>query len=152
MTSLQTHVSLGLPGLPADRRDQVVRRIAREGHVRRSTAERWFEELLKFLDVCAHERGPVSPPRRVDKAWHVFVLFTRDYRSYCEARHGAFIHHDPMEKPDSEAYERAYLWAEERYGDLPRRIWPPPASRSGGWGIGGCSGGVCGGGGCGGGC
>ena len=153
MTSLQTNFSRDLPGLPADRRDQIVRRIARDEHVRRSTAERWFEETLKFLDACANEGAPVSPPRRVDRAWHVFILFTRDYRSYCTARHGVLIHHDPMEKPNSEAYERAYLWVEEHYGALPRRIWPPPASRcSGGWGFGGgCVAGGCGGGGCGGG-
>ena len=151
MASLQTQLSVGLPGLPADRLDQVVCRIAREGHVRRSTAARWFDELLKFLDVCANTDVTVSPPPRVDKAWHVFILFTRDYRSFCAARHGTFIHHDPTEKEDAEAYERAYLAAEALYGDLPRRIWPPPASRSGGWGMGGCGAG-CGGGGCGGGC
>jgi hypothetical protein len=150
MASPRTQLSVGLPGLPADRLDQVVRRIARESHVRRSTAAGWFDELVKFLDVCASADEPVAPSPRVDKAWHVFILFTRDYRSYCAASHGAFIHHDPMETKDEEAYERAYLAAEARYGFLPRRIWPPPASRSG-WGMGGCGGVGCGGG-CGGGC
>jgi uncharacterized membrane protein YgcG len=153
---------LGIPGLPADRRDQIVRRIARDSHVRRRTAARWFDELLKFLDVCAHAASPLSPPPRVDKAWHVFILFTRDYRSYCHARHGTFIHHDPMEAKDAEAYERAYLFAEARYGKLSRHVWPQPLSQAsgrrfggglGGGGIGGLcgGGGGCGGGGCGGG-
>ena len=145
--------SLGLHGLPRDRLDQVVHRIARDHRVRRATAARWFEELDKFLVVCATTKGPVSPPPRVDKAWHTFILFTRDYASYCGASHGRFIHHDPFEKPDAEAYERTYLAAETRFGSLERRIWPPPESRSGGWGFGGgYVGGGCGGGGCGGGC
>jgi hypothetical protein len=129
--------------------EHVVRRIAKDHHVRRRTAARWFEELDKFLDVCATSEEAVSPPPRVDKAWHVFILFTRDYASYCVARHGRFIHHDPYEKSDSKAYERAYLAATVRHGRLDRRVWPGPASGSGfGGGCGfGCGGGGCGGGG-----
>ena len=151
MATTDTQFSLGLPGLPSDRLDQVVRRIARDHHVRKATATLWFEELDKFLTVCASADAPVSPPPRVDKAWHTFILFTRDYAFYCGASHGRFIHHDPFDEPDAGAYERAYVDAEARYGHLHRRVWPPPASRSGGWGFGGGGVGVCGGGG-GGGC
>lgn len=150
MTTSDRQPSRNLPGLPSHRRDQIVRRIARDHHVRRATAERWFQELDKFLNICAFAEEPVSPPPRVDKAWHTFILFTRDYASYCASRHGIFIHHDPYEKGDRQAYERAYREALVRHGDLPRGIWPAPGTQSGGWGIGG-GGGGCGGGGCGGG-
>jgi hypothetical protein len=149
MATSKRQLTRDLPGLPSHRRDQVVRRIARDHHVRRATAERWFEELDKFLNICAFAGAPVSPPSRVDKAWHTFILFTRDYASYCASRHGIFIHHDPYEKSDAQAYERAYRAAQARHGDLPRAIWPAPGTQSGGWGIGGgCGGGGCGGGGC----
>jgi len=50
----------------------------------------------------------ISPPEPVDKAWHAFVLHTRDYEAYCRERFGRVIHHQPAEAPDPEAYRRAY--------------------------------------------
>jgi hypothetical protein len=136
----------------------VVRRIARDERIRNRTAERRFVEMLKFLDVCAHAKRTVSPPARVDGAWHCFILFTRDYAAYCQQRFGRFIHHEPMEAGDTRAYKRAYDEATERYGKLDRRIWPRPRD-AGIPLIGACFagadnsgfGGGCGGGGCGGG-
>lgn len=149
----------------ADRYAAVVRRIAAENHVRGRTARRWFEEMLKFLDVCHATDETVSPSPRVDKAWHAFLLFTEDYASYCDERFGCFIHHGPMESSDPAAYKRAYRQARLRYGQLDPRAWPRPraAGRFGRgsdgsrWApdevgdSGGCGGGGCGGGGCGGG-
>jgi hypothetical protein len=136
----------------------VVRRIAREEHVRTRTAERRFVEMLKFLDVCAQAEETVSPPTRVDGAWHCFILFTRDYAAYCQRRFGRFIHHEPMESRDTKAYKRAYGDATARFGELDRRIWPRPRDTGMAW-FGACvagsdnsgCGGGCRGGGCGGG-
>jgi hypothetical protein len=133
----------------------VIRRIARDERIRTRTAERRFVEMLKFLDVCAGAEKTVSPPTRVDGAWHCFILFTRDYAAYCQERFGRFIHHEPTESEDPLAYERAYDEATERFGELDRRIWRRPNHSwvpgfGGCFGVGGCGGG-CGGGGCGGG-
>jgi hypothetical protein len=146
------------PKHAAQRYAHVVRRIARDERIRMRTAERRFVEMLKFLDVCAAARTTVSPPARVDGAWHCFMLFTRDYAAYCQNRFGRFIHHDPMDSGGSLGYKRAYDEATERFGTLDRRIWPRPheslipwiGTCFGGGGNAGCSGG-CGGGGCGGG-
>lgn len=144
----------------ADRYAAVVRRIAAENHVRKQTARRWFKEMLKFLDVCHAAEETVSPSPKVDKAWHAFLLFTRDYASYCDERFGCFIHHEPMDSSDPVAYQRAYLEAQLPYGELDPRVWPEPRSaRRSRWGAGGPVGACvgagdsagCGGGGCGGG-
>jgi len=154
----------------AERYAAVILRIASDMRVSRQGAHRRFVELLKFLDVCALSSQTVSPPPRVDHAWHEFIVFTRDYAEYCEERFGAFLHHDPTEAKDHEAYERAYDEATLRFGQLDRRIWPRPRAGSGGRGgggsfgigggdgggwfggvFGGDGGGGCGGGGCGGG-
>lgn len=137
-----------------DRYAHVIRRIAREERIRKRTATRSFLEMLKFLDVAAQADGRVSPPKRVDAAWHCFVLFTREYAEYCESRFGRFIHHEPMESEDRVAYQRAYEDATARFGTLDRRIWPHPGDSWILWFGGGCfTGGGCsgGGGGCGGG-
>jgi hypothetical protein len=146
------------PARVTQRYADVVRRIAREEHIRLRTAQRRFVEMLKFLDVCAGAKKTVSPPARVDGAWHCFILFTRDYAAYCEERFGRFIHHEPMESGDTKAYKHAYDEATVRFGTLDRRIWPRPHDSGHAWmgawfGGGdhpGCGGG-CGGGGCGGG-
>jgi hypothetical protein len=31
----------------------------------------------------------------VDRLWHVFLTFTRDYAAFCQAVAGRFIHHRP---------------------------------------------------------
>jgi hypothetical protein len=146
------------PERATQRYAHVVRRIARDEHVRTRTAERRFVEMLKFLDVCALAKETVSPPPRVAGAWHCFVLFTRDYAAYCQERFGRFIHHEPMESGDPKAYKRAYDEATVRFGELDRRVWRRPSDSwipwfgacAGGGGTSSCGGG-CGGGGCGGG-
>jgi hypothetical protein len=89
------------PERAARRYAHVIRRIARNERIRTRTAERRFVEMLKFLDVCAHAERTVSPPARVDGAWHRFILLTRDYAEYCEKRFGRFIHHEPTESRDT---------------------------------------------------
>jgi hypothetical protein len=146
------------PDYATQRYAHVVQRIARDEHIRKRTAERRFVEMLKFLDVCACADSGVSPPARIDGAWHCFILFTRDYAAYCNERFGRFIHHEPMESRDIYAYKRAYDDATVRFGKLDRRIWPRPRDAGitwarpcfGGGSSSGCAGG-CGGGGCGGG-
>ena len=130
------------------RYDRVIRRIAKDKRIRRRSAERRFTEMLKFLDLCAASSEPIAPPPKVDDAWHVFVLFTREYAGYCERRFGFFLHHDPTETRDQEAYARAYEMVTARFNPPDRRVWHAPYSGGGFWG--GCGGGGCGGG-CGGG-
>jgi len=158
--------ALTLPDLDTEtaveRYAAVIRRIARDKRIPTGRARKRFVEMLKFLDVCALAEQTVSPPPRVDDAWHAFLVFTRDYAAYCEDRFGFFIHHNPTESSDTLAYRRAYTQTGERFGALDRRVWPRPRAggggggspSSGGW-FGdflGCGGGGCGGGGCGGGC
>lgn len=153
-----------LPALDTDsvveRYPAVIRRIGRDKRISTREARRRFVEMIKFLDICALAEQTVSPPPRVDDAWHAFLVFTRNYAAYCEDRFGFLIHHDPTDSSDALAYERAYTAARERFGTLDRRVWPRPRAGGGGGGASGggwfgdlfgCTGGGCGGGGCGGG-
>ena len=130
----------------------VIRRLARTRRIRRASATRRFVEMLKFLDACAGSGRVLSPPPRVDDAWHVFILFTREYADYCEQRFGRFIHHEPTEAKNPVAYKMAREEVSRRFGEVDRRIWPE--CRAGFWvdGLGGDGGGGCAGAGCGGGC
>jgi hypothetical protein len=37
------------------------------------------------------------PSQVVDVAWHEFILFTREYRAFCQRGLGRFLHHVPAE-------------------------------------------------------
>jgi hypothetical protein len=74
---------------------EVVLRIAEKLSCSRSTAEEVFGEMKQYLARSAAGAGPSSPTRKVDIAWHEFILFTRDYRDFCREHFGRFVHHVP---------------------------------------------------------
>jgi uncharacterized membrane protein YgcG len=146
-----------LPDELAERYPSIVKRIARERFVRKGTAARWLHETLKFLDLCATSDVILVPSKRVDHAWHVFILHTREYDDWCRQRYGEYVHHTPTDETDLDAYRRTLDLLEERFGGRDRKVWPRPKGNGGGQTGAGC-GGSCGSGadgggsGCGGGC
>ena len=120
----------GAPDLPPPSysNDAVIARIEREEGVDRDTARAWFREMLIFLDLCARSDRLLSPPPDVDKAWHAFLLNTRDYETYCLERFGRVIHHQPSGEPDPGAYRRAYRMRRGYSGVTPDPLlWTVPA-------------------------
>jgi hypothetical protein len=131
------------PELLQQRYPSIIKRISRERMVRKTTAARWLHETMKFLDLCAGSAEELAPSKRVDHAWHEFLLHTREYEQWCHDRYRQYIHHTPMDSPDGDAYGRTLDLLEARYGERDRKIWPRRK---------GSAGGACGGGGCGGSC
>lgn len=164
---------------PSYSNEAVLARIEKEEGVDRETARAWFGEMLIFLDLCARSDKLLAPPPDVDRAWHAFLLHSRDYEAYCRERFGKVIHHQPGDEPDPAAYKRAYkrrqeyggsdtgnayLWATPAFvgsdGDSSHGDWEGSSSGDAGSGDSGSSGdsgggdsggSSCGGGGCGGG-
>lgn len=62
----------------------------------RAGAGALFLELKKylFLAACAKASMPMMSAL-VDAAWHQFILFTEEYRDFCERELGSFQHHGP---------------------------------------------------------
>jgi hypothetical protein len=108
----------------------VIDRIERDGGVDHDTAVLWWNEMLLFLDMVAVSKEFVSPPEPVDLAWHAFILHTQDYESYCRARYGRIIHHQPTGKPDPKAYGRAYERRSAYSTPVDNTIWPVPVVAS----------------------
>lgn len=49
-----------------------------------------------FLAYLMSGRQFVSMPSQVaDDLWHEFILYTREYKSFCDKAFGAFLHHTP---------------------------------------------------------
>jgi hypothetical protein len=78
--------------------DFVEQRLIKKGGFDEATAKIAVEELKKFLYICAVEDDKpiamISPI--VDEAWHTFILFTKEYESFCCNIVGRFLHHRPI--------------------------------------------------------
>ena len=54
-----------------------------------------LQEVVKFLYLVAYFEQKLTPSEPVDKVWHEFILFTREYARFCENHFDRFIHHSP---------------------------------------------------------
>jgi hypothetical protein len=58
-----------------------------------------FDSLRSFFLISYKaKRKPVAMPSQVvDVAWHEFILFTKQYETFCKRAMGRFLHHTPTE-------------------------------------------------------
>ncbi len=90
-------------------------------------AKQYFEELEKFLFLCARNDRPYVPSPAVDSVWHDFIVHTRDYHLFCNENFGHFIHHVPQRDGSAnlkEHYVATIGALEEVFGKVDHSIWP----------------------------
>lgn len=89
----------------------VVARFQKDFPQKAALAENLFKDLLRFFwGTKRHEIDRRSNPqnseldfvfimddemRDIDQMWHIFLLYTRDYMSFCETYFGEYLHHQP---------------------------------------------------------
>lgn len=115
---------------------RLIKRYATDYRVSEDTARQRFIGLKQFLTVCAMMPGAKITSDTIDSMWHTFLLFTSDYRQFCESYLGRFIHHEPFEVPNPGAYIDTRHFAEQLFGPLNPELWPISAK-------GDCSSGCC---------
>lgn len=83
--------------------------------------------LKQYFIVCHKAGGKMvaMPSQVVDVAWHEFILFTREYKVFCEKALGRFLHHTPaeaMKKPThaQQSIKRAWRLACREQGINPK--------------------------------
>lgn len=86
-----------------------------------------FQALAEYFHLCrmAGQRMVSMPSQVVDDAWHEFILFTRNYDTFCHKGLGRFLHHIPAESMSSptqaqDGIKRAWNLACRREGINPR--------------------------------
>jgi hypothetical protein len=101
------------------RNPAVVARFAEAWPVSVPDAEDVFAETLRWLWLGDRIRSDetrasfalvITPGLRIiDEMWHTFLLFTREYRSFCQDHFGAFLDHGPttVEEHAQAAADRA---------------------------------------------
>lgn len=76
----------------------VIEKYSEEFNLSLSDAEFHFKGMIKFLITCSKSKMPCYPNAILDNMWHTFILFTRDYYTFCNSYLGQFIHHVPMKR------------------------------------------------------
>jgi hypothetical protein len=112
----------------------ILRKFCIEHDVSEQTADDYFMELKKFLYLCANTNQTLAPSVEIDKIWHTFILFTKEYRNYCTQFLGKFIDHvpevDQEEQVDIMPKENCLLNTLELYklvfGDINNDVWKVP--------------------------
>jgi len=142
--------------------ERVLKRYDDEEELSLAAAREHEQELKRFLALCAMNpethygmKGPI------DKLWHTFIIFTRDYHLFCREVAGRYLHHEPTDEEakragdSGESYKRFLNDYRIHFGEPPAHLWlkllePGDLSRGDGASCGnacGCSpGGSCDGG------
>ncbi len=98
----------------------LIARFVEEHHVPESYAQELFVETKKWLWLCNANsvEGARAPliiypfMGALDEMWHSFILFSKDYATFCDDFFGEFIHHSPT-PPREKAQHRDRLAADE---------------------------------------
>ena len=101
-----------------------------EGHFLNNNYTVWgrvVEGMREYFHVCniGRHRMIAMPSQAVDVAWHEFILFTREYKKFCDKALGRFLHHTPAEAMASQTeaqkgIQRAWKISCAREGIAPR--------------------------------
>ena len=122
-----------LPSVLSYTNELVVIKYARTHKIDINTAKKHFQDLKKFLLLCAVSNANQTPSQKLDDLWHTFILFTIDYQKFCIQYLGKFIHHVPEVHIDETVtskspsiYIKTYKFAKKHFGDLSEDLWPAP--------------------------
>ena len=118
-------------------------RLARENGWTPAYAGRVIDEYRKFAFLSVAAGHGVTPSKPVDEAWHLHLLYTRNYwEEFCPKALGRPLHHNPSggTAEDETKYEGWYEQTLESYqrlfgGPPPGDIWlndqsPPKPKRA----------------------
>lgn len=84
-------------GMTRYRNDLLINKLCASLSLSKRDANLLFDDLKRFIALCATEFEPLAPPRVVDEGWHYFILQTKDYAAFCDEFCGRFIHHQPAD-------------------------------------------------------
>lgn len=102
-------------------------RFERDFYASREEAQQCFHGLKQFFVVCTQKSGYKVVSEPIDRMWHTFLLFTKDYREFCNGYLGRFIDHAPFETPMPSAYLETRAVAEKIFGQLDPHLWSTAA-------------------------
>ena len=128
---MQTEIRREIPKSVSDvlsyQHDRLIQRHSMDHEIPLEEANRRFTALKEFMIVCAVKPGYKVTSDPIDSMWHTFLLFTKDYKNFCEENLGMFINHAPFETAAPSAYLETRAFAQEFFGHLDEELWSPKA-------------------------
>jgi hypothetical protein len=109
------------------RHERLLQRYVADNCTTKETAEQVFSGFKQFMVVCAVKPGPKITSEPIDRMWHCFLLFTKDYKEFCDNYLGRFINHEPFEQAAPDTYLETRAFAKDFFGDIDERLWPVEA-------------------------
>ena len=114
-------------------------RLARDNGWSKGYTARVISEYRKFAFLAITAGHPVSPSDQVDQAWHLHLLYTRNYwNRFCKETLGKPLHHGPTKGGGEEKakfndwYDRPQESYQSFFGEVPPAdIWPEGKIRFG---------------------
>ncbi len=110
-------------------------RLARDQHWTRTFALRVVEEYKRFAYLCIAAGHPCTPSPAVDEAWHLHLLYSRNYwETFCREVLQSRLHHEPTRGGPEERtkhadwYQRTLTSYRAHFGEPPGDIWPSSAT------------------------
>lgn len=110
-------------------------RLARDQQWTRGFALRVVEEYKRFAFLCIAAGHPCTPSPTVDEAWHLHLLYSRNYwETFCRDVLQSRLHHEPTRGgPEERAkhtdwYQRTLTSYRAHFGEPPGDIWPETAT------------------------
>lgn len=108
---------------------RLVSRVSKDHELDFSTSEEIINATLDFLKMCADYPGNrFSPSKPIDIGWHTFLMYTRDYASFCDRYAGRMIHHVPNDDPDNQnlrgGVQRTVEFMRENGVKFNENMWP----------------------------
>ncbi len=126
-TAIERQLPKPLGEILGYRHDRLLQRYAADNSATMEEAERAFEGLKQFMVVCAVKPGRKITSEPIDRMWHSFLLFTKDYRVFCESYLGRFVHHQPFEVAAPSIYLDTRAFTAQFFGGLDEKLWPVEA-------------------------
>jgi hypothetical protein len=89
-------------GLVEYQNDSVIKKFRDEWSVSEQAAKDIFEETKRFLFLADHAQKRCitfeidESVLIIDKMWHTFILFTKEYGQFCDSFFGRILHHVPF--------------------------------------------------------
>lgn len=96
--------------------DQVKHRLIKKGLLKEEEFHPYFFELKRFFILASILKHTPMYNEKVDTIWHEMIMFTKEYKQFCEAFAGEMIHHTPNSIQLPRPEERA--WFEWVYTQL----------------------------------
>lgn len=92
----------------------VERHLAEDGNDL-DTVKRVSHEFRRFAALHLIAEQELVPTEAVDGFWHTFLVFTKQYQSWCDRHFGATLHHNPRHASGS-GWDRTVVLMKEVFG------------------------------------